>query len=182
MIVPFVDCPLGHGDAMLGPPLQSLHERTAMPRADFRFAWRKRVHYPEIDAQAVVYNSRYLEYFDIALTEYWRAVGLYDHTPVAGGLEFHLARALVEYKAPIKLDAEILICCRTARIGNSSMTVALEIHGLAAGETGDDLRATGETVQVHVAEARGAPATIPGWIVDLFEAYEGRTLKAGSPR
>jgi acyl-CoA thioester hydrolase len=147
-----------------------------MARADFRFAWAKRVHYPEIDAQAVVYNSRYLEYFDIALTEYWRAVGLYDHTPVAGGLEFHLARALVEYKAPIGLDEQILICCRTARIGNSSMTVALEIHGLnSAG--GEDLRATGETVQVHVAEARGAPATIPDWIVDLFEAYEGRPLK-----
>lgn len=148
-----------------------------MPRSDFRFAFRKRVHYPEIDAQAVVYNSRYLEYFDIALTEYWRDAGLYGQTTVAGGLEFHLAKALVEYKAPIELDEEILICARTERIGNSSMLVALEIHGLANGETGDDLRASGETVQVHVAEARGRPAPVPDWIVDLFEAYEGRTLK-----
>ncbi len=152
-----------------------------MPRADFRFAWRKRVHFPEIDAQAVVYNSRYLEYFDIALTEYWRAVGLYDQTGVAGGVEFHVARALVEYKAPIQLDEEILICCRTDRIGRSSMTIALEIHGLANGEQGDDLRATGETVQVHVAEVRGPSAPVPGWFVDLFEAYEGRTLQQRSP-
>ena len=50
-----------------------------MPRSDYRFAWRKRVRYAEIDAQAVVYNSRYLEYFDLALTEYWREAGLYDH-------------------------------------------------------------------------------------------------------
>ena len=148
-----------------------------MPRSDFRFAFRKRVHYPEIDAQAVVYNSRYLEYFDIALTEYWRDAGLYGQTTVAGGLEFHLAKALVEYKAPIELDEEILICARTERIGSSSMLVVLEIHGLANGETGDDLRASGETVQVHVAEARGRPAPVPDWIVDLFEAYEGRTLK-----
>lgn len=153
-----------------------------MPRADFRFAWRKRVHYPEIDAQAVVYNSRYLEYFDIALTEYWRAVGLYETTGVAGGIEFHVARALVEYKAPIQLDEEILICCRTDRIGTSSMTMALEIHGLANGEDGEDLRASGETVQVHVAEVRGPSAPVPGWIVDLFEAYEGRALQQRKPR
>ena len=148
-----------------------------MPRSDFRFAWRKRVHYPEIDAQAVVYNSRYLEYFDIALTEYWRAAGLYDRTSVTGGLEFHLAKALVEYKAPIQLVEEIMICARTTRIGNSSMTVMLEIHGLKNGAEGDDLRATGETVQVHVAEARGSPAPVPDWIIELFEAYEGRVLK-----
>lgn len=148
-----------------------------MPRSDYRFAWRKRVRYAEIDAQAVVYNSRYLEYFDVALTEYWREAGLYDKTPVAGGLEFHLAKAVVEYKAPIELDEEILICARTARIGNSSMTVALEIHGLRNGEEGEDLRATGETIQVHVAEARGRPAAVPDWIVELFEAYEGRPLK-----
>lgn len=152
-----------------------------MARAEFRFAWRKRVHYPEIDAQAVVYNSRYLEYFDIALTEYWRAAGLYDHTSVSGGIEFHLARALVEYKAPIGLDEEILICCRTARIGTSSITIALEIHGLANGPDGEDLRASGETVQVHVAEARGPSAPVPDWIVALFERYEGRPLKQEKP-
>lgn len=148
-----------------------------MARADFRFAWAKRVHYPEIDAQAVVYNSRYLEYFDIALTEYWRAAGLYEKTGVSGGVEFHVARALVEYKVPIQLDEEILICCRTARIGRSSMTMALEIHGLANGPDGEDLRASGETVQVHVAEVRGPSSPVPDWIVDLFERYEGRPLR-----
>ena len=74
-----------------------------MARADFRFAWEKRVHYPEIDAQAVVYNSRYLEYFDIALTEYW-AHGVqhavwYDRASTgcqcfgAGGAAHHQASA-----------------------------------------------------------------------------------------
>lgn len=148
-----------------------------MPRSDYRFAWRKRVRYAEIDAQAVVYNSRYLEYFDLALTEYWRDAGLYEHTTVSGGLEFHLARAVVEYKAPIEFDEEVMLCARTARIGNSSITIALEIHGLKNGDGVDDLRATGETVQVHVAEARGRPATVPDFVVDLFEAYEGRPLK-----
>ena len=73
-----------------------------MPRSDYRFAWKKRVRYAEIDAQAVVYNSRYLEYFDLALTEYWREAGLYDHTTVAGGLEFGMHD---ETLAALKLGA-----------------------------------------------------------------------------
>lgn len=144
-----------------------------MARSDFRFSYRKRVRYAEIDAQAVLFNSRYLEYFDIGVTEYWRAVGVYDYSAVAGGFEFHVARATVDYKAPILLDEEVDICVRCARIGNSSMTLQFEIHG--AGK--DDLRATGEEISVHVAEARGRSAPIPESIVSLFEAYEGRPLR-----
>lgn len=145
-----------------------------MARSDFRYAFRKRVRYAEIDAQAVVFNSRYLEYFDIGITEYWRAVGMYDASPVAGGPEFHVAKALVEYRAPILLDEEIDICVRCSRIGSSSMTFLFELHG--AGK--DDLRATGEEVSVHVSEAQGPPAPVPDWIVALFDTYEGRSLKA----
>ena len=52
-----------------------------MARSDFKFHVIKRVRYAEIDAQAVVFNSRYLEYFDIGITEYWRAAGVYDRWP-----------------------------------------------------------------------------------------------------
>ncbi|MDO9487945.1 MAG: thioesterase family protein [Sphingomonadaceae bacterium] len=146
-----------------------------MPREDFRFAFKKRVRFAEIDAQAVVFNSRYLEYFDIGITEYWRAAGMYDKTPVTGegAAEFHVAKAVVEFKAPILLDEEIDICVRCSRVGTSSMTFAFELHG--AGK--DDLRATGEEVSVHVAEVRGKPSPVPDWVVALFEDYEGRALR-----
>lgn len=146
-----------------------------MPRADFRFAYKKRVRFAEIDAQSVLFNSRYLEYFDIGITEYWRAVGMYDKSAVSGGnaVEFHVARATVDFKAPIMLDEEIDICLRCSRIGTSSMTFAFELHGAGA----DDLRATGEEVSVHVAEVRGRPARVPDWVVALFETYEQRPLR-----
>ena len=48
-----------------------------MARAEFRFAFPKRVRFAEVDAQAVVFNPRYLEYFDIGLVEYFRAAGIY---------------------------------------------------------------------------------------------------------
>jgi len=145
-----------------------------VPRADFRFAFAKRVRYAEIDAQAVLFNPRYLEYFDIGLVEYWRAAGIYEKTSMNGGAEFHIARAQVDFRVPILLDEEIDICVRCSRIGTASMTLLFELHG--AGK--DDLRATGEEVHVHVAEARGRSAAIPRWAVDCFERYEGRALQA----
>ena len=145
-----------------------------MPRSDYRFAWKKRVRYAEIDAQAVVFNSRYLEYFDIGITEYWRAAGVYDRWPANDSPEFHVARAEVDYKVPILLDEEIDICVRCARVGRSSMTFLFELHG--AGK--DDLRASGQLINVHVAEAQGAPAPVPDEFLFLFEAFEGRALRA----
>lgn len=148
-----------------------------MPRQDFRFAFPKRVRFAEVDAQAVVFNARYLEYFDIGLVEYWRAAGIYSGPQFAGGPEMHVARALVEYKAPILIDEIVSICVRARRFGTTSMTFAFELHGQANGDGGEDLRATGEEVHVNVAEARGRPAPIPPRVIACFEAFEGRSLK-----
>ena len=145
-----------------------------MARSDFKFSVKKRVRYAEIDAQAVVFNSRYLEYFDIGITEYWRAAGVYDRWPERESPEFHVARAEVDYKKPILLDELIDICVRCSRVGRSSMTFLFELHG--AGK--DDLRATGLEVSVHVEEAQGATAPVPDEFVNLFEAFEGRPLRA----
>ena len=146
-----------------------------MPRADFTFSFPKRVRFAEVAAQAVVFNSRYLEYFDIGLVEYWRAAGMYEQMGMVGGLEFHVAKALINFRAPMLVDEVIDICVRCARIGTSSMTVLFELHG--AGK--DDLRATGEEVHVHVAEVRGRPVPVPQSVIDLFEAFEGRNLREG---
>ena len=145
-----------------------------MASSAFRFHVTKRVRYAEIDAQRVVFNSRYLEYFDIGITEYWRAAGVYDLWPGHSSPEFHIARAEVDYKVPILLDEEIDICVRASRVGRSSMTFLLELHG--AGK--DDLRAAGVLVNVHVAEAQGSPTLVPDEFVNLFEAFEGWTLRA----
>lgn len=149
-----------------------------MPRADFRFSFPHRVRFAEVDAQAVVFNSRYLEYFDIGLVEYWRAAGIYSGEGLAGGPEAHVAKAVVDYRAPILLDEIIAICVRCSRIGTSSMTLAFELHGRANGDGAADLRATGEEVHVHVAEVRGRPTPLPVDVIAKFEAYEGRRLRA----
>jgi acyl-CoA thioester hydrolase len=142
-----------------------------MARADFAFSTRIRVRYAEIDAQAVVFNSRYLEYADVAVTEYWRAAGLHGNMDAWAALEFHVVRALVEYKAPIRYDEEIDLYARTTRIGRSSLTTWVEIHG-AAKTPDDDLRATIEIVNVNVDLASGSSCRLPNWVGETLTKFD----------
>ena len=131
-----------------------------MPRADFAFFHRIRVRYSEIDGQAVVFNARYLDYADLGIVEYFRWLGI----PVVPGPdtpEFHAAHAEVDYEKPIRLDEEIDIGVRTEKIGRTSLTLVLEMHGHDA----DDLRARAQLVYVHVDLRSGAPAPLPAEVI-----------------
>jgi acyl-CoA thioester hydrolase len=144
-----------------------------MARADFRFSTRIRVRYAEIDAQAVVFNSRYLEYADVAVTEYWRAVGFHAQGAAWKALEFHVARALVEFKAPIRYDEEIDLYARTARIGRSSLTTYIEIHG-ASKNPDEDLRAIIEIINVNVDLASGTSCRLPEWVSEALTRFDSQ--------
>jgi acyl-CoA thioester hydrolase len=148
-----------------------------MPRADFNFVHRIRVRYSEIDGQAVVFNARYLDYADLAVVEYFRALGI-PTSPGPGTPEFHAARATVDYEVPIKLDEEIDLCVRTQRIGRTSMILAVEMHG--AGDD-DDLRALVELVYVHVDLAGHRPVPVPTWVIECMERHCGRRLTDPAP-
>lgn len=114
-------------------------------REEFWFHFPFRVRYSEVDAQAVVFNAHYLTYFDTAITEYFRALG-YDYLGEVArtGIDFHTVKSVVEYKAPIRFDEDIEVGVRVARIGRSSINLALAIFANGA----EDLRATGEIIWV----------------------------------
>lgn len=122
----------------------------------FRHSFR--VRYAEIDGQAVVFNSRYLEYADIMITEYWRERGI--HHTEAGELEFHVARAELDYRAPIRYDEIVEGRIWTERVGNTSIVTRIELHGEQA-DGSDDLRAQIRMVHVNVHLAEGAPQPVP---------------------
>jgi acyl-CoA thioester hydrolase len=133
----------------------------------FAFAYRFRVRWSEVDPQGVVFNARYLDYGDLGVTEYWRAVGFrFDG---AEAMQFHVAHAEVDFKKPIKPSEMIDARARTERIGNSSMTVLIELHG--AGDP-NDLRAVIREVQVHVDLATHSPIPIPEDVKERFRAFD----------
>ena len=126
-------------------------------RAEFGFFFPIRVRYAEIDGQGVVFNAHYLTYFDTALTEFMvRHVGYDYFAEVARtGLDFHLVKSLVEYKAPIRFDAEIEIGVRVARLGRTSIAFRPAIFA----KGGDEVLATGEIVWVNTDQSTGKPPT-----------------------
>ncbi len=137
----------------------------------FRFAYRFRVRWAETDAQGVVFNARYLDYADIGITEYWRAVGIRGEDG-AGVSDFHVARAEVDFRRPIKSDEMLEIWARTERFGTTSMVILLELHGADTGR--DDLRAAIREVYVHVDLASHKPEPIPAIAKQAFAAFDAR--------
>jgi acyl-CoA thioester hydrolase len=134
----------------------------------FRFIHRFRVRWSEVDPQGVVFNARYLDYGDIGVTEYWRAVGF--RFDVGDDMQFHVAHASVDYKKPIYPDELIELHVRTEKIGNTSMTVLIEIHGAG----GNDLRAAIREVQVHVDLATHSPIPVPDVVRSRFLGFDKR--------
>jgi acyl-CoA thioester hydrolase len=143
-----------------------------MPRSDFAFHHSFRVRWSETDAQGVVFNARYLDYADVAITEYWRASGLREVDPDQA-FEFHVKKATVTWFAPIKPDEMIVVMARTIACGRTSMTQLVEIHG-TLGNDSDDLRATVDLVSVHVDLATHRPVPLPDFIAPLFAAFDGK--------
>lgn len=143
-----------------------------MARADFRFSYPKRVRVSEIDIGGVVFNARYLDYLDIAVTEYFRAVRLGEGAGI--GAPYLVARSALNYRASMRFDEMIDLRLRCTRIGTSSLTLVFEYHG--PGDM-DELRSHGETVIVHL-NANGRPAPLPAALIAQLEAYEGRSLRA----
>ena len=141
-----------------------------MARADFAFHHRFRVRYGEVDPQGVVFNARYLDFADIAITEYYRAVGFRDLYS-DGALEFHVKRATVTWEAPVVADELIDVMARTTRSGTTSITQLVEIHGVNDDDA-DDLRAAIELVNVHVDLATHRPKPLPEWLAPAFAAFD----------
>ena len=103
-----------------------------------------RVRYSEVDLQSVVFNSRYLEYADLIITEYWRTIGLHFAETAeseadrandgAGALEFHVVRAEVDFTKVIRADEMLEGRATTTRLGNSSVTTLIELWGTGSGD------------------------------------------------
>ena len=119
------------------------------------FIHRLRVRYSECDPQGVVFNAHYVTYFDIALTELWRAaIGPYGDT-VEAGADMVVAEVHARYLAPARFDDVLEISVAPTRLGNTAMTTQMEVT--LAGE----LVVEGEMRHVFVDAATGQKRPIP---------------------
>ena len=138
-----------------------------MPRDDFRFSHPLRVRWAEVDPQGIVFNANYLMYFDVAATEYWRAIGCpYPGALTDRGVDTFAVKATLEFHAPAHYDEDVDLLVRTTRFGRTSMRLALEVH------RGDEHLVTGELIYVVGSTADRKPTPIPDFLRDAIIGYE----------
>lgn len=123
-----------------------------MARADFTFTHPLRVRWAEADMQGVVFNGHYLTYFDVGITEYWRAIFYGDAAQMRETLDrLYVVKSTVEYHASANFDDALDVCVRIARLGRSSIRVLFELH------RGGAHLVSGENVYVHTHAGRSEP-------------------------
>jgi len=91
------------------------------------FRYYTRVRYQDCDAQHVVFNARYGDYVDLAVTEFLRAT-FPGRDPFDGSLEIQVVRQLIEWTAPARFNDVLEISVRTIRIGTTSVTIGFELR------------------------------------------------------
>jgi acyl-CoA thioester hydrolase len=139
-----------------------------MAREQFTFCHRLRVRWAEVDMQSIVYNVNYFLYFDVAITEYWRAIGINypDGIVKTYGTDLYTAKATAEYHGSAEYDDFLDIHGRTARLGRSSLQFLLEIW------RGNEHLVSGELIYVNADTASKKSVPLPEFLRQKIVGYE----------
>lgn len=141
-------------------------------KSDYKFHHALRVRFAETDLQGIVFNANYLMYYDVAWTEYFRAMGLDYQKMLEMDADTVLAKTTMEYKSPARFDEVLEIYTRVSRIGNSSLTFDFAIY--PQGE--DRLVNTASSLYVCIDSKTLKPVRVPDPLRRLLEDFEGKTL------
>ncbi len=87
-----------------------------------------RVRYSECDAQKVVFNGRYVDYIDVAVTEFMRVIWGNYNDILSKGIDNQVVKLSINWTAPAHFDDVIAITVKTIRIGTSSYTLQVDFY------------------------------------------------------
>ena len=90
---------------------------------------RERVRWRDVDIMGVVHYANYLRFMEAAESEFFRALG-FPYDRISDELGVWIARVHLEcdYRAPAKLDDEIVCRAELRKLGGSSMTFAFPVE------------------------------------------------------
>lgn len=141
-------------------------------KADFKFHHVLRVRFAETDLQGIVFNGNYFTYYDVAWTEYFRAIGIEYKDLIEIGADTVLARCTMEFKAPAKFDDLLEVYARISSIGNTSLTFAFEIY--RRGE--DSLVGSASSLYVCIDPKTLRPVRVPDELRARISSFEGKNV------
>ncbi len=134
----------------------------------YKFYHPLRVRYVEMDPQQHVMFSQYLNYFDLGLTEYTRAIGYFYPEMVDSGVDMFYVKAECEYKGRACFDDLLHVHTRIGHIGKTSFTFEFAIYK----PSNDELIATGKIVAVAVDAKTHETVCVPDKLREAVARFE----------
>ena len=141
-------------------------------KSDFRYHHDIRVRFADTDLQAIVFNANYLTYYDVAWTEYFRALGLEWKDMIGLGADTVLARTTMEFKAPARFDELLDVYTRVSKIGNTSLTFEFEIYA----QSDARLIGTASSGYVCIDPHSLRPVRVPDAMRTRIANFEGKSF------
>ena len=135
----------------------------------FRFFYPVQVRYVETDQQGHVFFGHYLTYFDVALTEYLKAIDYSYDRFLKAGVDFFYVETLCQYHDRAFFDDILHVHARVGKIGNSSFTFEFGIFEPVSKR----FIANGHIVAVAVDPSTSTPTPVHDGFRQAVSRFEG---------
>lgn len=86
-----------------------------------------RVRYGECDPQGIVFNANYVAYFDVVLTELWRAAFGSYAAMTDRGIDMVVGEVNARFLGSARFDDELELALSVVRLGTTAMTCAIDV-------------------------------------------------------
>lgn len=130
-----------------------------------RFALR--VYFEDTDVAGIVYYANYLRFMERARSDMLRAVGIDQRAALESGEGVYaVAEVAIKYRAPAKLDDDIVIVSRVLEVHAASCVIHQRVM------RGQQIL-TDATVTAAFLSPEGRPKRQPRAWVELFERLKG---------
>jgi acyl-CoA thioester hydrolase len=139
----------------------------------YRFFQPIQVRYIETDQQGHVFFGHYLTYFDVALTEYLKAIGYSYDEFLQAGVDFYYVETLCQYHDRAFFDDILHVHARVGQIGNSSFTFEFAIFESMS----QRFIANGHIVAVAVDRSTAKPTPVPDPLREAVARFEETQVK-----
>lgn len=98
------------------------------------FTYSCRVYYEDTDAGGVVYHSNYLKFMERTRTEWLRDLGYSQEQMAREDFLFVVRSAELDYRAPARLDDELMVTAELIESRRASMRFRQQVHNKVDGK------------------------------------------------
>lgn len=131
------------------------------------FTTQIRVEYHHTDQMGIVHHSNYIKFFEVARTEWLRAIGLTYAEMERRGVMMPIVDVAIKYRQPAYYDELISVTAMVEELPMARMVFNYVVRG----EDGRDV-ASGSTTLGFIDSVTRRPQRAPIWLMEVLKKLE----------